>query len=49
MKRNELTKTFMIISNRKNLLVSMAYAKVLQALRVNPLSPHDALFIILHP
>ena len=49
MNRKEVTKTFMMISNRKNPLVSMDFTKIIQ--RFNPLTaklfnwnfhPHEA-------
>ena len=44
MKRKELTKTLMMILNRKKPLVSMWIEKIYFSVsRVNPLSPHDAL------
>ena len=43
MKRTELTKIFMIISNWKKPSISMVYTKILSVGRVNPFNPHDAL------
>ena len=49
MKRKELTKTFMMISNRKTPPVSMVYTKIYQLVRVNMSMRHYILVDNNHP